>query len=210
MPYTSKAANESDWVAPGSPASAAEMAARQAATAGDRMAPLRGAGVQVDGRRVGFVLACACVLALGILGTVFLVSGINKNSNINRLHHDGVPVTFTVTSCLGLLGGSGSNAAGYSCQGNFTIDGHTYHAYLPGTAPHGPGDKVPSRTVPGDPALISPDYVIDGERATSGVFIVPIILLGLFVAGVAGMSLILRRRRSSETEAPITDSSADR
>ena len=72
-------------------------------------------------------------MTLAVLVVVFTVAGVHKNSQINRLRHDGVPVTVTVTNCLGLMGGSGSNAAGYSCTGTFTIDGTRYTESLPGT-----------------------------------------------------------------------------
>ena len=69
--------------------------------------------MSVDGRRVGQVALGIVLATLAILAIVFTVVGVHTNQQDDRLHNDGVPVTFTVTGCMGLLGGSGSNAAGY-------------------------------------------------------------------------------------------------
>ena len=84
----------------------------------DRIGQLRGAGVQVDARRVGRVALGIVLATLAVLAVVFTIVGVHTNQQDDRLHRDGVPVTFTVAGCLGLLGGSGSNAAGYSCHGS--------------------------------------------------------------------------------------------
>ena len=109
---------------------------------------LRGAGVNYDARRVGQVVGGLILVTLAALVVVFTVAGVHKNSQINRLHHDGVPVTVTVTSCLGLMGGSGSNAAGYSCTGSFTVDGHRYTESLPGIGFHQVGSTLPAEWCP--------------------------------------------------------------
>ena len=60
-----------------------------------------------------------------------------------------------MTACLGQLGGSGSNAAGYQCRGSFTIDGRHYNEIIPGTTLLPLGTTVRGVIDPGDPALIS-------------------------------------------------------
>ena len=124
---------------------------------------------------------------------VFTVAGIHSNNQIDALHDQGVPVTVTVTGCLGLLGGSGSNAAGYSCHGSYTIGGHRYTESLPGTAFHRPGSTIPAVAVPGDPALLSPLSVVDRQRSSAGVFVVPAVLAGVLLALVG---VIVRWHRS--------------
>ncbi len=114
----------------------------------DRVGQLRGAGVQVDGRRVAQVAIGIVLATLAVLAIVFTVAAVHTNQQDDRLHDDGVPVTFTVTGCLGLLGGSGSNAAGYSCHGTYTLDGHRYAEPLPGNDFHRPGSTVPAVAVP--------------------------------------------------------------
>ena len=100
------------------------------------LSTLRGAGVNYDARKVGQVVVGLCLVTLAVLVVVFTVAGVHRNSQINELHHDGVPVTVTVTNCIGLMGGSGSNAAGYSCSGSFTVHGTHYTESLPGSGFH--------------------------------------------------------------------------
>ena len=160
----------------------------------DRVAPLRGAGVQIDGRRVARVALGIVLVTLAVLAVVFTVIGIHDNDQTDELHNQGVPVQVTITSCQGLLGGSGSNGAGYSCRGAYELGGHRYDEVLPGTALHAPGTVIRALAVPSDPTLVSPLSVIDSEHASASVFILPAILLVVFVAVV--VALLLRRRRT--------------
>jgi len=158
-----------------------------------RVGTLRGAGVEIDGRRVGRVLIGLVLVTLAVLVIVFTLVGVHQNQQADRLHDDGVPVTFTVSGCLGLLGGSGSNAAGYSCHGSYTLDGHRYDERLPGNDFHRPGSTVPAIAVSGDPALVSPTAMVKTEHSSAGVFVVPLVLLVILVVVVA-LVLVLRRR----------------
>jgi hypothetical protein len=158
-----------------------------------RVGALRGAGVQFDGRRVAHILGGIVLATLAVLVVAFTVVGIHKNQQIDELRHHGVPVTFTVTGCLGLLGGSGSNAAGYSCHGTYVLDGHRHSERLPGSAFHAPGTRVKAVAVPGDPPLVSPVSIVDTEHSSGSVFVLPAVLLAILVLMVGG--LWLRRRR---------------
>jgi hypothetical protein len=166
----------------------------------DRVGQLRGAGVSVDGRRVGQVAIGVVLVTLLVLTIVFTLVGVHTNQQSDRLHDDGVPVTFTVAGCLGLLGGSGSNAAGYSCHGTYTLGGKTYSEQLPGDSFHRPGSTVPAIAVAGDPALVSPASIVATEHSSAGVFVLPVILFVVLVALVA-LLLVLRRRRQRTTAA---------
>ena len=115
------------------------------------VATLRGAGVDVDVRRAGRVLVGAVLGALAVLAVVLFVAGAQKNAQITSLRSHGVPVTVTVTGCTGLLGGSGSNAAGYACRGTFSVAGHRYDEAIPGDTLYPPGTPLAAVTVPGDP-----------------------------------------------------------
>jgi len=159
---------------------------------GESLTTLRGAGVEVDVRRVGRVVIGVCLVALAVLVVVLFVVGAHKNAQITRLHQDGVAVQVKVTGCLGLLGGSGSNAAGYACTGTFTLDGHRYREAIPGTALHPPGSRIRAVAVPGDPPLLSTARAVATEHASWSVFVVPAILLAVLVLLVG--ALILRRR----------------
>ncbi len=156
------------------------------------MAPLRGADVQIDGRYVAAIVVGIVLVTLAVLVVVFALIGIHKNRQINNLHDRGVPVVVTVTSCQGLLGGSGSNGAGYSCRGTYELGGHGHNELLPGTAFHAPGATVPSVAVPGDPALVSPVSILDSEHASDSVYVVPGVLLVILVA-IVGVLMFWRR-----------------
>ena len=164
----------------------------------DRVGQLRGAGVSVDARRVGQVAIGIVLVTLLVLTVVFTLVGIHTNQQDDRLHNDGVPVTFTVAGCLGLLGGSGSNAAGYSCHGTYQLDGKTYAAQLPGDSFHRPGSTVPAIAVPGDPALVSPASIVATEHSSAGVFVLPVVLFVVLLVLVALLVVLRRRRQGAE------------
>jgi hypothetical protein len=142
---------------------------------------------------VAKVLLGLIVATLAILVVVFVVVGFDKNRQINELRDQGVPVTFTVTSCQGLLGGSGSNGAGYACRGTYHLEGHTYNEALPGTAFFAPGTRIHAVAVPSDPGLVSPVTIAETEHASSRVYLLP---LTLFAALVLIVGAVVLRRRS--------------
>jgi len=171
--------------------------ATEADASGAALTTLRGAGVQVDVRRAGRVVVAVCLVALAMVAVVLLVAGIHKNAQINDLRQHGVDVNVTVTGCLGLLGGSGSNPAGYACTGTFTLGGHRYSEDIPGNALRTPGTKVSAVAVAGDPPLLDTPHTVATEHASASVFIVPVILLVVLVLLVGG--LMVRRRHLSGT-----------
>ncbi|HEX4082517.1 MAG TPA: hypothetical protein VHX40_06080 [Acidimicrobiales bacterium] len=161
----------------------------------DRVATLRGAGVgAVNGRRLATIVVGLCLVVVAVLAVVFFVAGLHKNDQTTRLHQHGVPVTITVTSCVGQLGGSGSNAAGYTCQGTYLLDGHRYTEPVPGTTLHPPGSMLAGVALPGDPALVTTTTVLATEHPSNGVFILPAVLLAVLVVGTVG--LVAWRRRA--------------
>jgi MYXO-CTERM domain-containing protein len=160
----------------------------------------RGGSVDVDARRLVRVLLAILLVGLAALTVFLVVVGLHHNSQINRLRQHGVTVQVTVSGCEGLLGGSGSNAAGYSCRGTFTLSGHTYNESLPGSTLHHPGAIIREVTVPGDPALLSTVHSVATDHTSAGVFIVPAILLVVLLLLVG--FLVLRRRRHAEASPP--------
>jgi hypothetical protein len=159
---------------------------------------LRGASAAVDARRAAQVVVGLLLATLAVLGIVFIVVGIDKNDQINELKDHGVPVTYVVSKCLGLLGGSGSNGAGYSCQGSYTVDGRRYYENLPGSSLYAPGDKVKAISVRSDPTLLSIPAVVNSEQASASVFILPAVLLGLCALLALGLLLRHNQRRSAK------------
>jgi hypothetical protein len=137
------------------------------------------------------------VATLAVLVVVFVIVGVDKNRQIDELRGQGVPVTFTVTSCQGLLGGSGSNGAGYACRGTYHLDGHGYNEPLPGTAFFAPGATVHALAVPSDPGLVSPTTIVESEHASWKVYVVPVILFAALVLIVGAIVLRRRARRRS-------------
>ena len=157
-----------------------------------------------DARKVVPVVLGLVIATLAVLVVLFTVVGAHDNEQDDQLHNQGVPVTVTVTGCLGLLGGSGSNAAGYTCHGSYTLDGHRFNEQLPGTAFHRPGSSVPSVAVPGDPTLVSPVSIVDSQHASASVFILPAVLalvLVVLVGTIVVQRRSGRRRRASEAGA---------
>jgi len=167
----------------------------------DRVAPLRGAGVQIDGRQVARVILGIVLVTLAVLAVAFTVIGIHNNRQIDQLRNQGVPVAVTITSCQGLLGGSGSNGAGYSCRGTYALGGHRYNETLPGTSLHAPGSVVRAVAVPTDPTLVSPVSVLDTQHASDSVFILPAVLLVVLVALLAVLVWRWRRPPAGERSA---------
>ena len=165
-----------------------------------RVGTLRGATVSFNPRRLVQIAVGLVLAALAVTAIVLTVAGIHSNDQINRLQTQGQPVTVTVTGCLGLLGGSGSNGAGYSCNGSYHMAGHVYREPLPGSTFYRPGTRVPSIAVPGDAALVSPVVIVNAQQASNGVFVAPIVLGVLLFAFIAVLVLRNRpRRRMSAT-----------
>jgi hypothetical protein len=153
--------------------------------------------VDVDARKVGRVLVALGLAALTAVIVVLVVAGVHRNAQINRLHQHGVTVVVTVSKCIGLLGGSGSNAAGYDCRGTLTLRGNHYNEAIPGSTFRARGSTFRAVTVPGDPALLSPVHAVATEHASGKVFILPAILLAVLLLGVG--ILVLRRRHHAGT-----------
>ena len=107
----------------------------------------------------------------------------------------------TVTSCIGLLGGSGANPAGYSCHGTFTLGGHTYDDQIPGNTLYGPGTRSPASPWPSDPALFTTPAILATQHPSGRRYVVPVVLTVVLVAGPGGRRSSPwagRRRRNAE------------
>jgi hypothetical protein len=149
---------------------------------------------KVDGRRVAGVLVVLCLITLAVLVVVFSVAGAHRNSQVSSLRNQGVKVDMTVTGCAVLIGGSGSTPAGDACRGAFTLDGHRYVEAIPGSAVYTTGQSLPIVVVPGDPALLAPVRVVTHEQSSWTVFILPVILFLVLLAGLVGFVVVRRRR----------------
>lgn len=156
-------------------------------TAPPPVAALRGAEVgPVDARRVAGVVTGLCLAGLLAAAVVLLVAGVHKNSQITALHQRGVVATMRVTGCRGNIGGSGSNGAGYTCEGVLRLGGRSYRENIPGDVSRPTGQTLSVVAVPGDPALLVPASTLVDQHTSAGVYVLPAVLLGLFLTGGAG------------------------
>jgi hypothetical protein len=149
--------------------------------------------VEVDGRRVARSLTGAFVAVLAAVVVVLFIAGAHKNAEIMGLRRNGVPVDVTVSSCRGLLGGSGSNGAGYSCRGAFVLDAKRYNVAIPGATLHAPGTTVPLVTIKSDPGLVATVEQVKSDHASWTVFVLPTVLL-VVLAALLALSAIRHRR----------------
>jgi hypothetical protein len=202
VPVLSGATPEEPWSpdqAPGSESPSASAgvppAAGTSTGGGERVAPLRGAGVTVTARRAGLGLLAAVLVGVAVLAVVLFVAGARKNAQIDELHHHGVPVEMTVTTCIGLLGGSGSNGAGYACHGTFALGGTTYDDPIPGSAILAPGSKIAGVTVASDPALFTTAALLPTQHTSASVYVAPVVLTVVLVVALAAIAVLWRRHR---------------
>ncbi|HET6793277.1 MAG TPA: hypothetical protein VFH45_02470 [Acidimicrobiales bacterium] len=163
----------------------------------DAAAVLRGATVSVDIRRVGRVIAAVGVGSAVAVSAALFYAGARKNDRVTRLHHYGVPVAITVSGCRGLMGGSGSNLAGYECSGSFVLDGHRYDATVPDGNVHATGSQVRAVSLPDDPTVLSTPWAAARRHPSATVYLAPAGLMLVSTAGVAALaaSAPARRRR---------------
>ena len=156
---------------------------------------LRGAGVDVDARRFGRLLVLLGVIGLGILVIALFVAAAQRNHQISELRDGGVPVKVTVTTCRGLMGGSGSNAAGNVCTGTYVVDGRSYHVVIPGNTLFTAGTVLKGVTAANDPSVFSTQSIVNGEKPSARVYVLPTVLLVLELVLIVLVVRSWRRRR---------------
>lgn len=158
------------------------------------------ASAKVDAPLAVRVIVGICLVSLAVAAASLFVAGADKNAQINELREHGVPVQITVSRCIALLGGSGSNGAGYACIGTYTASGHRYVEPIPGDTLHAPGAKLAGIASPNVPGLVSTAADVALERANFRVFVLPtalVVAFGLVVAALGfrfGSRLLMVRR----------------
>lgn len=134
-----------------------------------------------------FVLALFAVIIV-----VTFISATNDNARIDRLKSHGVSVVVTVTSCVGNIGGSGSNAAGYTCHGSYRVDGVRYEEIIGSKTTQSPaGTEVRAVADPNRPSTVELASAVARSTSSSAVYVVPSILALVFVV----LALALLRRQ---------------
>ena len=156
---------------------------------------LRGATVDVDPRRAKQLVLVVCLVALAVVAVILLIAGVQKNDQADNLQQHGVEVNVTVDGCLGLLGGSGSNGAGFACKGTYTFDGRQYRQSIPGNAQRIPGSVIRGVIVADDPTLLSTPALVAESPSSSTVFIAPAILFAVLVLALVVLAVARHHRR---------------
>jgi hypothetical protein len=148
---------------------------------------IRGGGGVIDTRRLFRVVAGSAIVALAVLVVVLTIETVHKNSRINGLQRRGVPVDVTVTSCLGVLSGTGVTVAYFECSGSFDLDGRSYNAVIAGShANHSAGDVVKAVADPKHPTRISTVTALVNAHSSWRAFVGPGVLFLLLVLLIVG------------------------
>ena len=164
-------------------------------TTDERVGQLRGAGVApVDTRRLAVIVVSVCVAGLAVCALAFFFAAAHRNAQLEDLEAHGTAVTVTVTRCDGLLGGSGTNVAGYVCRGSFTIDDHHYNDLIPGTGFYPVKATVPAVVARDNPGLLYTDQEAATDRPSDRVYVLPAVL-GLVALGLGVVALVGFTRR---------------
>ena len=129
------------------------------------------------------------------VAAVLLVAGIRKNAQIDSLKAHPAAVDLTVSHCMALMGGTGSNPAGYECTGTYTYHGRHYTEGVPGSTLYEPGATVHGIVADSDPGLFSTPGTVDAEQASPARVLLPAAVLVVTLAGAAWLLVRARRRR---------------
>jgi hypothetical protein len=156
---------------------------------------LRGPEVRANVRRTTRIVVGLCLVVLAALVIALFLAGANKNAATSRLKHNGVPVTVTVTHCLGNASGSGAVLTGYTCHGTYLLNGHRYTEVIDGSnQPHLRGEVISGVVDPGNPTAVTTAHEVATTNPSWRVYIAPIILLIVLILAVAVLVWRVRRR----------------
>ena len=168
----------------------------------DRVVSLRGPEVVSIGRKVWHRLV-AVGLALSFVALIVnVVSTAHDNSRIERMKTHGIAVSVSVTRCIGNVGGSGSNGAGYTCQGDYSIAGTAYHELIGSMTTFAvSGTKVNSVADPSKPTTVILASALAKSTASPAAY-VPAGLMAIVL--IALTFVFVRFARRSGTKLPPT------
>jgi hypothetical protein len=158
---------------------------------------LRGPEAQHIGGRFWSVVCVLVFIVIAIFIVVSFIAAVNDNARIDRLRTNGIPVVVTVTSCTGHIGGSGSNAAGYTCYGWYRVHGVRYQEVIGSKTTSSPtGSNVRVIADPSQPGTIELASAVAASSSSDSTFVVPSILAVLFVT----LSLVVVRARRTRSK----------
>jgi hypothetical protein len=161
------------------------------------VASLRGAEAQRIGARFWFVVCVLVSIVIAVFIAVSFIAAVKDNTRMERLKTEGLSVVVTVTNCAGHIGGSGSNAAGYTCYGKYRVDGVRYQGVIGSKTSLSPtGTTVRGVADPSHPSTVELASAVAASSTSDSVYIVPSVLALVFVA----LSLIVARARRSRVK----------
>jgi hypothetical protein len=168
----------------------------------ERVASLRGAQAASLGRRFWVRAATLGLVIFAVAIALSFASTLNDHARIDRMKSHGVPVAVTITDCVGNMGGSGSNVAGYVCRGTYRVAGVKYNEIISSmTTFASPGARVQAIADPSQHGYVALASAIRHTTSSSAAFVVLSILAAVFVV-LAALLFRLRRRVASDDDTP--------
>jgi len=163
-------------------------------------AALRGPAVAGTGRTLGLITAGVVLAVAAVIIVVGVIAATQDNARIDRMKARGVPVSITVADCIGNLGGSGSNGAGYTCRGDYAVAGTTYHEVIGGTSAFtDPGTALAGVADPAQPSTVIVAHAVATSETSSTAYVI----LGLLsLVWLALVGLWIRALRRPTVPAP--------
>lgn len=156
----------------------------------DRATSLRGPAPVSVGRRFWLLAGVCGLVVFAVVLVVSFLSVANDNARIDRLKTRGMPVTITVTSCIGNIGGSGSNSAGYMCRGDYTVGGAPYREIIGSMATFSAtGTTVRGVVDPSHHGTVVLSSAVRDSSASPSRYVAP----GLLSIVLVALTLALRR-----------------
>lgn len=157
-------------------------------------ATLRGpAGVKIQRRTWHFVSLVGLVI-FGAALVVGYLSAANDNARVHRMKSQGIPVTIRVVDCIGNIGGSGSNSAGYTCRGSYQVQRTNYTEIIGSlNSFSAPGTKLPGVADPSRPSTVILASTVRTSTTSDAPYIPLGILTVIFLALVMGLLKSIRR-----------------
>ncbi len=153
---------------------------------------LRGPQAQRIDRRFWSVAGALLLAAFAAVVVVSFISAVNDNARIDRMKNHGISVVVTVTSCVGDIGGSGSNAAGYTCRGSYRVHGVHYEEVIASKSTWSDtGTNVRGVADPSRPSTVELASAVATSSSSDSTYVIPGLLALLCV--VLSATTLLRR-----------------
>jgi hypothetical protein len=188
--------SKNDETVPSGPAH--ESSDSQRPTSEGSLTSLRGASAVGVGRKFWLYAGGLALVIFAVVVVVSFLSAANDNARIERMKAHGIPVAVTVTNCTGNLGGSGSNGAGFTCEGSYSAGGTTFHEVIGSMITFAsPGAVVHAVADPSQPGSVVLASAIKSSVASSRAYLRP----GLLALVLIALALVFLRvaRRSAST-----------